>query len=117
MSNRVAVYGTLKRRHGANRMMAGATPMGEGTTVPAYRMTDVGYPMITPDEEGHPIRVEVYDEPDWQTLDRYEGVPRLYQRRVIPVGLDSGETVDAWIYEAVSISGRPVRPVDNVLDW
>ena len=55
--SRVAVYGTLKSMHGANRMMAGAAPLGAGTTVPAYRMTDVGYPMITPDEEGHKIRV------------------------------------------------------------
>jgi len=117
MSNRVAVYGTLKRGYGANSMLADATCLGRGTTVPSYQMTDVGFPMIEPDDDGHRIRVEVYDEPNWKVLDRYEGVPSLYQRRIVPVELDSGETVEAYIYEATNISGSPVEPSDGVLEW
>ncbi len=117
MSKMVAVYGTLKRGFGANSMLNDAHMVGSGTTVPAYRMTDVGFPMIKKDDEGHPVRVEVYDEPNWQVLDRYEGVPNLYERHIIPIELDSGETVEAYIYEATCISGDEVKECGDVLEW
>lgn len=117
MITKIAVYGTLKGMHGANTMLANATPLGCGTTVPTYRMTSVGFPKITPDCDGHRVRVEVYDGPDFKVLDRYEGVPVLYERRVIPIELDNGEVIDAFIYEAKNCNGTPVQPIDNILDW
>ena len=117
MTNKVAVYGTLKTGFRANDMLASAIPLGKGITELSYQMTDVGYPMIKRDENGNRIRVEVYEEPEWNTLDRYEGVPSLYERHIIGVELESGATVEAYIYEATEIRGTPVEARDGILDW
>jgi gamma-glutamylcyclotransferase (GGCT)/AIG2-like uncharacterized protein YtfP len=117
MSGRVAVYGTLKRGFRANGMLNNASFIGVGLTSVKYRMTDVGFPMIERADEGHPIRVEIYDEPNWKVLDSYEGVPHLYERNVIQIELEDGVTTDAYIYEATKISGRAVQPTNNVLNW
>lgn len=117
MTSKVAVYGTLKRGHGANSYLSNTRFVGGGVTALRYKMTDVGFPKIARHAEGHKVRVEVYDEPNWSLLDRYEGVPGLYRRSIIPVELDSGEVIDAYIYEANELSGRPVAPTGDTLVW
>lgn len=117
MSNKVAVYGTLKAGFRANGMLSSAIPLGGGQTKQKYMMTDVGFPMIKRDDEGHNVEVEVYEKPEWEVLDMYEGVPSLYERHIIEVELSTGELVDAYIYEATDISGEAVAPRDGILNW
>lgn len=50
-------------------------------------------------EDTVPVVVWDIDPRDWARLDMYEGYPRYYIRRNIPVTLDkTGETVDAVVY-------------------
>lgn len=116
-THNIAVYGTLKQGHGANDMLRDSTLLGRGLTHVKYIMGDVGYPMITRNDEGRPVVVEVYQNPNWKVLDRYEGVPRLYERNIIQIQMEDGGIEDAYIYEASKVRGRIVAPANNVLNW
>ena len=115
--SKVAVYGTLKRGHRANDMLNSASLVGVGRTALTYRMTDVGFPMLERDSAGHPVVVEVYDDPNWDRLDSYEGVPSLYERHVVDIAMDDGSTEQAYIYEATDIHGCEVEASNGILNW
>jgi gamma-glutamylcyclotransferase (GGCT)/AIG2-like uncharacterized protein YtfP len=87
MANNIFVYGTLMRgdcRHGA---LAGQKFLGDATTVPRYRMYDVGtYPALVESPDGLAIEGELWsvDDACLARLDDMEGVPEgLYARRPI----------------------------------
>jgi len=119
--NNVAVYGTLKRGYHANSKMdtRGCKCLGSGVTGNTFDMTDCGFPMLKKNNNGGSrVIVEVYSNPDFRELDSYEGVPSLYTREVIKVHLDSGATVQAWIYVGAAPHGTPVEPDDRrLLSW
>jgi gamma-glutamylcyclotransferase (GGCT)/AIG2-like uncharacterized protein YtfP len=100
----VAVYGTLKGGRGNSHKLAGAEFIGKGETVDSYRMIDRGVPYVLPcpdERKGRRITVECYipaNRPQWEDLDRLEGHPDHYCRERIGIELESGETVDAWLY-------------------
>jgi gamma-glutamylcyclotransferase (GGCT)/AIG2-like uncharacterized protein YtfP len=95
---RVFVYGTLKRGHGNNRILANTDSKFIGTTKtdPKYTMVTLGsFPGVV--QEGvTPIQGEVW-EVDERTLegplDMLEGYPSFYDREITPT-----EFGDAWIY-------------------
>jgi len=96
----IFVYGTLKkgtRQH--NRLMKNAEFVGIGTTTTKYVMCNYGYPMIFEDKNGHIIKGEVYKIPisDLYILDRYEGYPSLYKRKIEKIRIGNKE-MDAYIY-------------------
>lgn len=122
----VAVYGTLKQSESANGLMqfdAGGHFIGSGTTLDNFRMTETGFPRIAHDENGFPVRVEVYDVPEagLDVLDGYEGVPYLYRRGKASIAMDDGDTVVACIYIANELSGIEVPTVSvggkPAYDW
>jgi len=117
MSNKVAVYGTLKSDGRADGMMCTSTFIGYGTTKHPYNMTDVGFPKIKPHPDGDVVSVEVYDSPDWEQLDSYEGVPYLYTRNVIDIIMENGDVEAAYIYEANELTGSEVVAKNGVLTW
>lgn len=94
----VFVYGTLKRNHGNNRLLRDASFIQEDTTEENFFLANLGCPVAFPDDEGKPVRGEVWlvDSPaTLHALDRLENHPRLYYRS--PVYLKSGEI--AWMYQ------------------
>jgi gamma-glutamylcyclotransferase (GGCT)/AIG2-like uncharacterized protein YtfP len=105
---RLAVYGTLKRGRGNNRLLSGSEFVGAGKTKDKYLMTDCGFPQVyekeyTPtDCEGYltNVTVEIFDVPDSQIarVDQLEGHPNWYCRKPIQVILNNGEEVTAEIY-------------------
>jgi gamma-glutamylcyclotransferase (GGCT)/AIG2-like uncharacterized protein YtfP len=96
MATNLFVYGTLMRgdcRHGA---LAGQQFLGEATTVPRYRMYDVGtYPALVESPHGLAIEGELWsiDDACLARLDEVEGMPEgLYARRPITLQAPFEET-------------------------
>jgi gamma-glutamylcyclotransferase (GGCT)/AIG2-like uncharacterized protein YtfP len=63
MSERIFVYGTLKRGLSNHRFMMGQRFLGEARTAPRYRLVDCGgYPgMFAVEKDGSNIRGEVWE--------------------------------------------------------
>jgi gamma-glutamylcyclotransferase (GGCT)/AIG2-like uncharacterized protein YtfP len=104
MTHRVFVYGTLKRGHPNNPLLAGSEFLGEGVTLPTYKMVATSFPAIMPDPSGKPVAGEVYavDDATLARLDQLEREGRSYDRVMIDatVPLSNGErlTTQAFIY-------------------
>lgn len=95
----VFVYGTLKQGYGNNRLLLSSEFIGATKTVDLFYMDDLGCPMVFPsaDEDALPVWGEVYkvtDELVARSLDRLEGWPHIYDRKVIRTELG----LDAWVY-------------------
>lgn len=100
MSNKVAVYGSLRKGLGNHALLAHVKSFEEGVTEEQFKMYSLGgFPAIT-EEEGAGVVVEVYDVDDatMRRLDRLEGYPSFYDRKEVTVELSSGGSVKSWIY-------------------
>jgi gamma-glutamylcyclotransferase (GGCT)/AIG2-like uncharacterized protein YtfP len=94
-TNRVFVYGTLKRGQRNDHYLHAAEFVGHFTTTSSYSMFVFDdYPAVCLHGR-HPIRGEIYHVSDEQfrLLDELEWYPDFYQRIEIPT--DFG---DAWMY-------------------
>ncbi|MFM7314435.1 MAG: gamma-glutamylcyclotransferase [Cyanobium sp.] len=88
------VYGSLKRGQANHHHLADAPFEGEAV-IGGVQLHDLGpFPMAIPGEGR--IHGELYrvDAGRLALLDRFEGVPRLYERRILPLSDGRG----AWIY-------------------
>lgn len=108
---KVAVYGTLKQGHGNHTLLRDATYIGATVTEPTFTMYNLGaFPAI--EAEGDtPISVEVYevDDDTFERLDRLEGYPNFYNRRVVDT-----EYGKAWIYFIQGLS--KVQPYQTKIE-
>lgn len=81
---RLFCYGTLKRGFSRSYVLKGQRFLGEGRTLPGYRMFNCGtYPGIAESKHGIALSGEVWevDGPCLEELDRIEGVDlNLYRR-------------------------------------
>jgi gamma-glutamylaminecyclotransferase len=95
------VYGSLKRGQHNHRLLRGQTFVAEAATLPRYRLLDLGpYPgLVQAAAGGRPIRGEVWrvDAATLARLDRFEGVPHLYDRRPVELA-DGPQAVEAYFY-------------------
>jgi gamma-glutamylcyclotransferase (GGCT)/AIG2-like uncharacterized protein YtfP len=95
MTDRVFVYGSLRRGQSNAHFLDHARLLGEHTTAPRFSLHKVfGYPAAVPGGSDA-LRGEVY-EIDMSTLaalDRLEDYPDVYQRQRIETAWG-----DAWIY-------------------
>lgn len=86
---RLFAYGTLKRGHRLHSHLDGQSYLGEGQTLPQFRLLNCGwYPALVESNEGRSIRGEVWlvDDGTLQRLDEVEDVSSgLYERRAIPL--------------------------------
>jgi gamma-glutamylcyclotransferase (GGCT)/AIG2-like uncharacterized protein YtfP len=104
---RVFVYGTLLSGEANHHVMAGATPIGEAATRPAYDLFDLGeYPGIGRGGRGV-VAGEVYevDASLLRRIDAFEGHPHLFARGVI--GLADGDRAFAYVASRAIRDGRP----------
>lgn len=99
----VFVYGTLKgmhERHPTTKFL------GKAFTTGKYTLWDGGFPSATEDGEKFPdflghIKGELHEVTAEELihLDRYEGHPEHFERKIIKVKLDDGsDELDAWMY-------------------
>lgn len=99
----VFVYGTLKRGHGNHRVMqrSGGEFVGASMTMECFPLVVDGLPyLLDRSGSGHRVIGEIYrisDADGWLHLDRLEGHPRFYRRRVIACEV-GGIAMDAWTY-------------------
>lgn len=94
---KIAVYGTLKAGFGNSRVIAGATFLGYGKTLPQFTMVDLGaFPGVvhTGDTE---VSIEVYEVENIRGVDNLEGNGVFYTREEHFVDVD-GELMEVWIY-------------------
>ncbi len=104
------IYGSLKRGQPAHHWLGGSPCCGEAR-LPGLALYDLGpFPMAVASNDPQAcLQGELYRVSPAQLarLDRFEGVPRLYERQLRPLG--DGRT--AWVYV-----GRPrqVRHVSRI---
>ena len=105
------VYGTLKKvfRHEMNSPtapMRGVKLIGKYQTQERWTLADFGaYPGMIPGNSG--VVGEVWDIPDERVaqLDRYEGVPDLFSRRMVevtPVDSEDYVWVESYVFTNTS---------------
>lgn len=95
----IAVYGTLRvgeRNHGfAKNALSNRLCTLKGT------LYDTGYcfPAFVPQGDNM-VAAELIEVTiaDWAEIDRLEGYPRLYDRKLILVTLTDNTTIKAWTY-------------------
>lgn len=92
----VAVYGSLLKGFGNNRLLQTSKLLGE-TQIPLKgRLISLGgFPGLVNDEEEQCVSAEVYlvDDHTLHRLDCLEGHPRFYKRELVDT-----EHGEAWIY-------------------
>lgn len=107
ISELVFVYGTLKEGHGNHQLLAdrpGAQKIGTGTTGKAFGFVNYAIPFTIqggPREMRGFVQGELYAVTSatiMKDLDRLEGHPRFYERKMTPIRLDNGDEVEAWLY-------------------
>ncbi len=100
----VAVYGTLKHGFGNHRVMREARGefIANARSVDAFPLVVSGLPYLLDKRgAGHRVCVELYrvtSAEGWYGLDRLEGHPDFYCRRVEKFETDTGEVIEAWVY-------------------
>jgi len=90
---RVFVYGTLKKGINNHHLLATAQYVGEAYTVDTFKMRCVGFPVITPSDDGLPVFGEVYDvdEDTSKRLDQLEAEGHMYDRKEVGVVFPKGQ--------------------------
>lgn len=112
----VAVYGTLKEGYSNHRLMQDADFINSGVTKSKYPLIVDGLPyMFDKKGVGHNVKVEVYDcdHITMHRLDVLEGHPTFYCRKRIPITLDCGDEIVAWVY---FINGTFNRSIDECVE-
>jgi gamma-glutamylcyclotransferase (GGCT)/AIG2-like uncharacterized protein YtfP len=95
---RLFVYGTLKRRHGNNRLLEGSKFIRNATAFGVLLHLG-GFPGFLPETTGMAVMGEIWEVPDKPTLDQIdqlEGHPHHYIRQKIFIG--GGEEVYTYVY-------------------
>ena len=100
--NLMAVYGTLKFK-GSNyyHYLMDSELVGSGYTKDEYPLIINGLPyLLSKKGVGHNVDVDVFlvNEQDMAEIDILEGHPKWYKREIIPIELNDGNIVNAWVY-------------------
>ena len=95
----LAVYGTLMTGESNHRLLENAVSIQECTITGTLYDTGCGYPAFAP-EGDQAIKAELVEIniADWANVDRLEGYPHLYDRKIIEAVLPDGSTREAWVY-------------------
>ncbi len=96
----VAVYGSLRQGRRWHHLLADSPFLGAGWTVYPYALYLADYPCADQFTPVSPLRVEIYQvSPEiLASLDELEEHPFVYVREQVPVRLDTGPELEAWVY-------------------
>ena len=98
---RVAVYGTLLTGEGNYGVGADALDRKPCRLRGTLYDPHYGFPAFVPKSRGaFAVAGEVLEvaEETFARLDRLEGYPHLYDRKRVPILLEDGSRVEAWVY-------------------
>ena len=96
---KLITYGTLMTGERNHRLCKNAVSITPCTIVGTLYDTGWGYPAFeqTGDTVVHAELIKIPFE-DWPNVDRLEGYPRLYDRKLIQATLTDGSTDTGWVY-------------------
>lgn len=67
--------------------------------IPNYKLVFNFHADVIPFDGGYtPVLIWEIDDSDWRNLDRYEGYPKYYIKKVVKVENEKGEMIDAIVY-------------------
>ena len=114
-TTKLFVYGALKQSFNNT---AGCKFLGDAYTKPRWTLIDLGaFPGMIPGNTG--VKGELWEIPTKMLgdLDRYEGVPSLYQRRDVEVRLDLSQQYD-WVISYVFVDTTRLLGYDTTMsEW
>ena len=110
----VFVYGRLRCGFWKELLLGNAKCLGTARTVHDYALYARTMPYVTLDEAVSPVWGEVYavDGHMLRNLDSLMAHPTWYRRHVLPVLLEGGEEVNAWLYTRKGPGGSLVKSGD-----
>ena len=122
MTNKLFVYGTLKRGFGNSILLRNSEFVGCATTKDFFDVYDCGFPCAYPNQDGKRIYGEIYEltEQDFVFTDRLESNGFLYQREVREFDCyNLNENCLAWIYLIINpySVGRLYETNSDVINW
>ena len=96
---KLIVYGTLMSGEANHFYCANAIKITPCTIVGTLYDTGYGYPAFVP-EGNNVVQAELIEIPieDWESVDRLEGYPRLYDRQLLQTTLADGGESTGWVY-------------------
>lgn len=99
MTYKVVVYGTLRRGFNNHYLLKNSKFLGKRTIPAGYRKIVSGLPYLIEDDTGEGCEGELYEVTPLvlSQLDRLEGHPDFYQRKIIPIS-NKGIQESAWCY-------------------
>ena len=109
----IFVYGTLLQGESNSALLRGAEYLGISQTKPEYDLVDFGpYPAMIPGGTTS-ITGEIYlvDRIQLARIDRLEGYPGFYSRRIIE--LENGHRVYVYLLSRAQVTGLPIIASGN----
>ena len=96
---KLIVYGTLMSGERNHRFCRNAVSITPCSITGTLYDTGYGFPAFVPEGE-NTIAAELIEIPfeDWESVDRLEGYPRLYDRLMFPAKLTDGTDTTGWVY-------------------
>lgn len=109
-------YGTLMTGERNHRFCENAVSITPCTIKGTLFDTGYGFPAFVP-EGATEVKAELIEIhiSAWADIDRLEGYPRLYDRRLYPATLTDGTKIKAWVYIMVTLP--PQAKVIPSGDW
>jgi gamma-glutamylcyclotransferase (GGCT)/AIG2-like uncharacterized protein YtfP len=110
----VFVYGRLRSGFWNQFLLGARKSAGTGRTVENYALYVSAMPYVRMDQAVSPIRGEVYavSAQTLRDLDRLMAHPTWYRRYEVPVKLDDGPGITAWLYARPGTGGVLVENGD-----
>jgi len=109
------IYGTLKRGMRNHHLISDQTFLGEAITLPKYRLFHLGaFPgLVAVSRDGVGVVGELWriDPARLAQLDEFEGVPHLFDRRIVEIPAVIGP-IEAYFY-----AGQPRDLPDCGKHW
>ncbi len=96
----VFVHGRLRRGGLNHGIVSSSECLGGGETAQQYALCVMNNKPLVTKRQSSTIKGEVYsvDDHTLQLIDRFEGHPHVNKRELVPVHLEDGRAIDAWIY-------------------
>jgi gamma-glutamylaminecyclotransferase len=93
-------HGDLRQGGRSKLIMADSTFVGGAETEEAFALFAIDKKPVITRRPATKVKGDVYSvtEEKLIALDRFEGHPRITKREEVPVRLEDGRTVEAWIY-------------------